>query len=83
MLGTKIQALRKQKNIKQIQLAEKAGLACSTLCDIEKGRLNPSIKSLEKIAAALEVPIATFFLDSSFVDNENFANPPSRSQNAG
>ena len=71
MVGTRIRFLREQKNIKQSQLARKAGLACSTLCDIEKGRLSPSIRSLEKIANALEMPVATLFLDSSFVGNEN------------
>ena len=83
MIGAKIRFLRKQKNLKQVQLAEKAGLACSTLCDIEKGRLSPSIKSLEKIAEALEMPVAKFFLDSDFVGNENIADSPSPSQQAG
>jgi len=70
MIGEKILMLRRQLNITQTQLARKAGLANSTICDIEKGRLVPSIKTLEKIAKALNVPLASFFMDSNYVNNE-------------
>lgn len=63
MIGAKIRMLRNQRNIKQIQLAKKAGIACTTLCDIEKGRLIPTIKTLQRIANALDVHITTFFAD--------------------
>lgn len=52
---------RRQLGITQTELARRAGLGKSTLCDIEKGRLIPSVKSLQKIAHALGIPIASFF----------------------
>lgn len=67
MLGATITAVRKEKGMKQYELAEKSGLAGSTICDIEKGRLTPSLKTLEKIAETLEIPIGLFFLPTDYV----------------
>ena len=77
MIGKKIFDLRKGRNISQSELAKKAGLANSTLCDIEKDRLTPSLKTLNKLANALEVEVAIFFLANNSVDNVNeFQSPP-------
>lgn len=70
MIGKRIADIRKQKHLSQTIIAKKANIANSTLCDIEKGRINPSIKTLEKIAEALEVPVGKFFLHTDSVDNE-------------
>jgi transcriptional regulator with XRE-family HTH domain len=64
-LGTKLRTIRKERSISQKSLAEKAGIANSTLCDIENDRSNPSLKALEKITAALDVPISSIFLDTN------------------
>ncbi len=69
MLGDRITNIRKERNMKQYELAEKAGLANSTVCDIEKGRLSPSLKTLQKIAEALDVPITIFFLPDDYAVN--------------
>ncbi len=70
VIGKRVLALRRQLGISQTQLAEKAGLANSTLCDIEKGRMTPSIKSLKKLADALGVPVADLLLDLDSASNE-------------
>jgi len=57
-LGRNIRLKRKAKGLKQKELAELAQISCSTLCDIEKGRINPSILSLQRIARVLEEPIS-------------------------
>lgn len=57
-IGAKVVALRKQLNMKQTTLAQKAGLANSTVCDIEKDRYLPSVRTLEKLANALGVTLA-------------------------
>lgn len=36
-IGESIKSIRKNKNINQKTLAEKAEISCSYLCDIEKG----------------------------------------------
>ena len=60
-LGTRIRALRLERELQQRQLAEKAGLTPSMVSQIESGRLTPSLHTLGKVAGALGVTIATLF----------------------
>jgi transcriptional regulator with XRE-family HTH domain len=60
-LGTRIKALRLERELQQRQLAEKAELTPSMVSQIESGRLTPSLHTVGKIAAALAVPIASLF----------------------
>lgn len=55
MIGKRIRELRHQKNLKQGQLAEMAGIARSYLCRVEAGQQRPSVKTLQKIAHALNI----------------------------
>ncbi|WP_207742394.1 helix-turn-helix domain-containing protein [Clostridium tepidum] len=57
MIGENLQKLRKEKKLSLRALAEKANISKSTLSDIENGKTNPTVTTLEKIAAALEVPL--------------------------
>jgi transcriptional regulator with XRE-family HTH domain len=52
-IGEVIREQRKRQNLSATYVANKAQIAKSTLCDIEKGRLTPSIKTLSKISNAL------------------------------
>ncbi len=65
MLGTKIKKLRINKKIKQFELAKAAGISNSFLSDIENGRTMPSLKTLYKLADALDVSITVFLEDDS------------------
>ena len=60
-IGEKIKNLRKERKISQKRLAELSGISGSFLCDIEKGRTNPSIVTLQKIANNLNTEIKNFF----------------------
>ena len=60
-LGERIKALRRERELQQRQLAEKAELTPSMVSQIESGRLTPSLNTLGRIAAALSVPIAALF----------------------
>ncbi|WFF72970.1 helix-turn-helix transcriptional regulator [Proteiniclasticum sp. QWL-01] len=60
-IGANIKSIRQHKNISQRKLAERAGISNTYLSDIEVGRTNPSLKTLEKIAAALEMEIKELF----------------------
>jgi transcriptional regulator with XRE-family HTH domain len=60
-LGARIKALRKERELQQRQLAEKAQLTPSMVSQIESGRLTPSLHTVGKLAAALGVPIAVLF----------------------
>jgi len=65
VIGAKIKDARREKGLKQIELAERSGLSNTTICDIEKGRMIPSVDSLFRIASALELSVG-FFLPNSY-----------------
>lgn len=68
MLGSGIRAERLRQNLTLAQLAERAGLSASALSQIERGVTDPSIGSLRRIAAALEVPFFQFLLERESPD---------------
>jgi transcriptional regulator with XRE-family HTH domain len=57
-LGSRLQALRKQKGFTQESFAEAVGLGRSYLAEIEMGRRNPTLDSLKLIADGLQVPLS-------------------------
>jgi len=61
-IGTRIANLRQTRGISQGKLARSLGWNPSNLARIEKGRVNPSLRTIEEIAEKLEVPIS-FILD--------------------
>lgn len=52
-----IKKLRMDKKMSQESLAKASGLAQSTICYIETGQKNPSIKTATKLADALGVDL--------------------------
>ena len=52
---------REQLGISQKELAEKADISQSFLCDIEQGRSKPSIDTALKIAEVLNIGDIKFF----------------------
>ena len=64
LLIENLRAIRLSQNLTQVQLAEKADLSNTIIGDIEQGRRRPGLQTLEKIANALNVPIAQLFYDS-------------------
>lgn len=60
-LGARLRELRTGRAIRQRALAERAGLTPSLVSQIESDKLTPSLHTLGRLAAALEVPIGAFF----------------------
>ena len=60
-VGENLKALRSQREYSLRVLAEKSGLSVNTLSLIEKGKSSPSVSTLQRLASALNVPIADFF----------------------
>lgn len=60
-LGEQIRKLRKRQDLSIEELAFRAEIHHNYLGDIERGRRNPSIRSLEKIAQGLKVGIKELF----------------------
>lgn len=58
MLSENIKKIRKKKGLSQDKLAKAAGVTLTTLVKLESGANdNPTIKTLQKIATALNVKI--------------------------
>ena len=56
-----IKERREQLGISQKELAERAKISQSFLCDIEQGRCKPSIDTAIKLAQVLDVADIKFF----------------------
>ncbi|WP_312652496.1 helix-turn-helix transcriptional regulator [Proteiniclasticum sp.] len=54
-IGDNIRKYRRKKNLTQKQLGELLELFNTYLSDIENNRTNPSIKTLKKLAKAMEI----------------------------
>ena len=54
-LGKKIKRIRESKNYTQEYLSELVGIEQATLSNIERGKSHPTVDTLQKIAASLEV----------------------------
>lgn len=60
-LGQKIRALRKEKNLTLVEIAEKTGIAQATLSRIETGTMIGTIESHEKIAEVLGIGLSELY----------------------
>ncbi|MDX9826790.1 MAG: XRE family transcriptional regulator [Spirochaetia bacterium] len=67
MIGDKIRKTRKAKEITLSQLAELCGLTASYISQVERNLAEPSISSLRKISAALQLPLYSFLEETSEV----------------
>lgn len=54
-LGAKLRRLREQKGLTLNELSRRSGVSLAHISEIERGRSTASLKTLEKLAAALEV----------------------------
>ncbi len=59
--GQRVQALRKEHNLSQEQLAELAGVHRTYIGMIERAEKNITLRNIEKIAIALHVEIKALF----------------------
>lgn len=60
-LGGRIKTLRKKQGISQKELAEKTGVTPSSVSQIEKNVIYPSIPALFRLAESLSVEVTAFF----------------------
>ncbi len=57
-IGKRIKEKRKEKNLTQKQLADKAGVSLMSIQRYERDERQPTVEVLEKISIALDVPVA-------------------------
>jgi transcriptional regulator with XRE-family HTH domain len=66
--GKFLTARRKERRISRAELARIAGVGHVTIWRMERGRMrNPRLSSLEKIARALDLPLAQLLMDGKAV----------------
>jgi transcriptional regulator with XRE-family HTH domain len=56
--GRRLRVIRKQQGVSQEKLAELAGLHRTYVSLVERGTCNISLLNIEKLARALQVPLA-------------------------
>ena len=69
-LVTKIADFRKQRNMKQDELATLVGVRRETIIRLERGAYNPSLKLAYDIASVFGVPIEAVFDFVEVIDDE-------------
>lgn len=79
-IGKEIRRIREGKGWSQAELAVYAGSSQPTVNQIESGKRNPSTRTLEKLAAALEVEVASFFPKAQ---SSLFTQPPREAAEEG
>ena len=72
LLGNAIRTKRNDLGISQEELADRAGLHRTYISDIERGARNLSLESIDKLATALQISIASLFFNAG----QSIAIPP-------
>lgn len=68
-IGAKIKSVRNMRGISQKKLAELTGVTPSTISQVEKSLIYPSLPALYRIAENLSVEVATLFRDYGEKEN--------------
>jgi transcriptional regulator with XRE-family HTH domain len=65
IVGRNVRRLRQQKGLTQEQLAFEAGIDLTYVGGIERGKRNPSLMVMARIADALSVPLPKLIVDAT------------------
>ncbi|MEH2153265.1 helix-turn-helix domain-containing protein [Nostoc sp.] len=69
--GKAIRRRRRELDLSQEQLAERAALHRTYISNLERGELNPSLETMEKLANALDISIPAMFINYGIqIENE-------------
>jgi transcriptional regulator with XRE-family HTH domain len=63
VIGTRLRALREERKLSQGDIEKRTGLLRCYISRVENGHTVPSIETLEKLAAALEIPLYQLFYE--------------------
>jgi quercetin dioxygenase-like cupin family protein len=67
-IGLEVKRVRERSRLSLRAFAERAGFSASFISQVENGQVSPSIASLEKIAAALNITLKDLFAEPSAPD---------------
>lgn len=65
-VGSRLREIRIKKKLSQEALSRVSGIDRTYISDVENGRRNISIETLEAILISLEISVKRFFCNSSF-----------------
>ena len=65
-IGKRLKQVRQAKSLVIDQVSELAGLSRAYISQVENGKASPSLEVLRKLATALDVPMASLFVDDEF-----------------
>lgn len=60
-LGSNLRAARKGQNLSQEELSARSGVQAGEISRIERGKRDPQVSTVEKLAAGLKLPLARLF----------------------
>jgi len=63
ILGTRMRKLREARNLSLGDIQERTGMMRSYISRVENGHVVPSLENLERLAAAIEVPLYRLFYE--------------------
>ena len=63
-MKNRLEMLRKERGIRQEDLAQALGVSRQTVISLEKGKYNPSLSLAFRLARYFEIPIEEIFDDS-------------------
>ena len=67
VIGRRLRTLREEKSLSQGDIEKRTGLLRCYISRVENGHTVPSLETLERLAAALEVPLYQLFYDGDEV----------------
>jgi transcriptional regulator with XRE-family HTH domain len=68
--GKAIRRRRRELDLSQDVLAEKAELHRTYISNLERGGINPTLENIVKLANALDISVARLFLDYGVEEDE-------------
>jgi len=63
VIGTRLRKLREEKSLSQGDIEKRTGLLRCYISRVENGHTVPSIETLERLSAALEIPLYQLFYE--------------------
>lgn len=74
-VGHAVRAFRQERGISITDLASASGVSVAMLSRVESGRVAPSLRTMQAIAAALQIPIASLLKDAEQKSDATFLPP--------
>jgi transcriptional regulator with XRE-family HTH domain len=63
VIGTRLRKLREERNLSQGHIEKRTGLLRCYISRIENGHTVPSLETLERLAAAMQIPLYQMFYE--------------------